>query len=138
MRPGYGRGQDAHGGHALTLRSFDRRVLSGVVFEFFESLCCFSNFINLGVLRTPLSQDIAKNAAPHLKAATKFYASLAERASASAHVVDVFACSLDQVGLHEMRVCIDRTGGVVVLGDSFTQSVFKESLRQKRHSVSSV
>mmetsp|Transcript_35830 Transcript_35830/g.109920 ORF Transcript_35830/g.109920 Transcript_35830/m.109920 type:complete len:540 (-) Transcript_35830:43-1662(-) len=80
-------------------------------------------------------QDIVKGAAPHLKAASAFYAKLAERASANAHVVDCFACSLDQVGLYEMRSCVDRTGGVAILGDSFTQSVFKESLRRvfRRH-----
>ena len=80
-------------------------------------------------------QDIVKGNCPHLKAATKFYGGLADRASANGHVVDCFACSLDQVGLHEMRTLIDKTGGVSILGDSFTQSVFKESLRRvfRRH-----
>lgn len=43
-------------------------------------------------------------------------------------MVDVFACSLDQVGLLEMRQLVEATGGLMVLGDSFAQSVFKESL----------
>ncbi|KAJ1460107.1 hypothetical protein M885DRAFT_509837 [Pelagophyceae sp. CCMP2097] len=79
--------------------------------------------------------DIQKGATPHMAAALKFYGALAERASANSHVIDVFAMSLDQVGLHEMRVCVDKTGGLIVLGDSFTQSVFKESLRRvfRRH-----
>ncbi|KAH8063605.1 hypothetical protein JL722_2787 [Aureococcus anophagefferens] len=82
-------------------------------------------------------QDIVKGNCPHLKAATKFYGGLADRASANGHVVDCFACSLDQVGLHEMRTLIDKTGGVSILGDSFTQSVFKESLRRvfRRHAA---
>lgn len=46
------------------------------------------------------------------------------------HTVDVFACSLDQVGLLEMRQLVEATGGLMVLGDSFGQSVFKESLRR--------
>jgi len=75
-------------------------------------------------------QDIVKGNTPHLKAAAAFYSGLAERAAANAHVVDCFACALDQVGLYEMRNLIDRTGGVAILGDSFTQSVFKESLRR--------
>ena len=50
--------------------------------------------------------------------------------SASYHVVDVFACSLDQVGLLEMKELVEATGGLMVLGDSFGQSVFKESLRR--------
>lgn len=37
---------------------------------------------------------------------------------------------LDQVGLLEIRACIEKTGGLMVLADSFGQSVFKESLRR--------
>lgn len=44
--------------------------------------------------------------------------------------MDVFACSLDQVGLLEMRELVEATGGLMVLGDSFGQSLFKESLRR--------
>jgi len=46
------------------------------------------------------------------------------------HSVDVFACSLDQIGMLEMRELVEATGGLMVLGDSFGQSVFKESLRR--------
>lgn len=46
------------------------------------------------------------------------------------HVIDVFMCSLDQVGLLEMRPCVERTGGLSVMGDSFGQSVFKESFKR--------
>jgi protein transport protein SEC23 len=79
--------------------------------------------------------DLMKNAAPHHKAAVKFYLELTERATTCGHVVDFFACSLDQVGLLEIKTCVDRTGGIMVLGDSFSQSVFKESLRRvfRRH-----
>ena len=48
----------------------------------------------------------------------------------STHVVDVFACSLDQVGILEFGELVEATGGYMVLGDSFGQSVFKESLRR--------
>ena len=48
----------------------------------------------------------------------------------SCHVVDIFACSLDQVGILEMGELVEATGGHMVLGDSFGQSVFKESLRR--------
>jgi protein transport protein SEC23 len=43
--------------------------------------------------------DLQKGTAPHFKAAVKHYTALAERAVAQSHVVDVFACSLDQVGV---------------------------------------
>jgi len=68
--------------------------------------------------------------APHYKAACAFYQGVADRAVAASHVVDMFACSLDQVGLLEMKVCAEKTGGRIVLADSFGQSVFKESLRR--------
>jgi len=74
--------------------------------------------------------DLAKGTAPFFKPAVKFYSTMADRAVASAHVVDIFACSLDQFGLLEMRVVIEKTGGLMVMGDSFGQSVFKESLRR--------
>jgi protein transport protein SEC23 len=43
------------------------------------------------------------------------------------HVVDIFACALDQVGLAEMKVITERTGGVAVLAESFHHMVFKQS-----------
>mmetsp|Transcript_8200 Transcript_8200/g.11831 ORF Transcript_8200/g.11831 Transcript_8200/m.11831 type:complete len:818 (-) Transcript_8200:184-2637(-) len=94
--------------------------------------------------------DLAKKAEPLHQPACEFYAKLAhpsthgqqsgkgkssatsqsQAASPNYHVVDVFACSLDQVGLLEMRELVLATGGLTVLGDSFGQSVFKESLRR--------
>ena len=90
--------------------------------------------------------DLAKNAAPMHKPACVYYARLAyanrvppvdgksnessESKVPMMHVVDVFACSLDQVGMLEMRELVEATGGLMVLGDSFGQSVFKESLRR--------
>uniref|UniRef100_A0A7S2W7G0 Protein transport protein SEC23 n=1 Tax=Rhizochromulina marina TaxID=1034831 RepID=A0A7S2W7G0_9STRA len=74
--------------------------------------------------------DLEKNKAPLHKDAVKYFQGIAERAVAACHVVDIFACSLDQVGLLEMKVCAERTGGLIVLADSFSQSVFKESLRR--------
>jgi len=74
--------------------------------------------------------DLMKNQAKHNKSATQFYAGLAERCVAVNHLIDIFACSLDQVGILEMGVCCKRTGGSIVLCDSFGQSVFKESFRR--------
>lgn len=85
--------------------------------------------------------DLAKNAEPLHKPAVEYYAGLAHKATSqknsaatastpSCHVVDIFACSLDQVGMLEMRELVEATGGLMVLGDSFGQSVFKESLRR--------
>ncbi|KAK8820854.1 hypothetical protein WA556_005168 [Blastocystis sp. ATCC 50177/Nand II] len=72
--------------------------------------------------------DIERDKAPHLKAATTFYEGLAERCRKSRQTIDLFACCLDQVGLLEMRSCIETTGGLCMLGDFFSQSIFQQSL----------
>jgi protein transport protein SEC23 len=97
--------------------------------------------------------DLAKKAEPLFQPACEFYAKLANPAALSSggskeknkkkapapaplaayHTVDVFACSLDQVGMLEMRQLVEATGGLMVLGDSFSQSVFKESLKRVFH-----
>lgn len=90
--------------------------------------------------------DLAKKAEPLHQPACEFYTKLANPGvtppvkgkkkqkaappNITYHVVDVFACSLDQVGLLEMQRLVEATGGLMVLGDSFGQSVFKESLRR--------
>jgi protein transport protein SEC23 len=90
--------------------------------------------------------DLAKKAEPLFQPACEFYTKLAspgvqpvdkknKKAAppapmAAYHVVDVFACSLDQVGMLEMKNLVEATGGLMVLGDSFGQSVFKESLNR--------
>ena len=61
------------------------------------------------------------------KAAREFYRDVAGRLVETAHALDFFGCSLDQAGLMELKPCVAATGGLVVLADSFGQSVFKES-----------
>lgn len=74
--------------------------------------------------------DLQKNQVPLHKPAVEFYKALSDRAISSSVVVDVFACSLDQVGTLEAKVLVSRSGGLFVLADSFEQSVFRESLRR--------
>jgi len=88
--------------------------------------------------------DLAKNAESLHKPACDFYAGLAhpghvqegkkkekpKLTAAPYHVVDVFACSLDQVGMLEMKELVEATGGLMVLADSFAQSVFRDSLQR--------
>ncbi|CDJ28993.1 protein transport protein Sec23, putative [Eimeria mitis] len=62
--------------------------------------------------------------------ALKFYTSLANRAVRAGCAVDIFACSLDQVGLYEMKVMPEKTGGCVVMSDSFSLNVYKDSLKK--------
>ena len=74
--------------------------------------------------------DLQKNQAPMFKPAVDYYKGLSDRAITNCVVVDVFACSLDQVGTLEVRGLVSRTGGLFVLADKFGQSVFRESLRR--------
>ena len=57
----------------------------------------------------------------------QFYEGLAKRASNNGHAVDLFAGCLDQVGLLEMKALPNSTNGVIVLSDSFSTSIFKQS-----------
>ena len=47
------------------------------------------------------------------------------RLATHAHTLDVFACSLDQVGLAEMKTAVDQTGGVMVLAEQFRAETFR-------------
>jgi protein transport protein SEC23 len=65
----------------------------------------------------------------YVKKASKHYAAIAKRAVAAGHSIDVFACALDQVGLMEMRPVLEKTGGYVVMSESFTGNIFKQSFK---------
>ncbi|XP_015076212.1 protein transport protein SEC23-like [Solanum pennellii] len=75
-------------------------------------------------------KDLHKDAAPFFKKAVHFYEELAKQLVSQGHVLDVFASALDQVGVAEMKVAIEKTGGLVVLAESFGHSVFKDSFKQ--------
>eukprot|EP01006_Ploeotia_vitrea_P011244 TRINITY_DN29942_c1_g1_i1.p2 TRINITY_DN29942_c1_g1~~TRINITY_DN29942_c1_g1_i1.p2 ORF type:complete len:776 (+),score=419.17 TRINITY_DN29942_c1_g1_i1:24-2330(+) len=72
--------------------------------------------------------DLVKGKAPHYDKAIKYYTKLAESARNNGHIIDIFACSFDQVGLAEMRVCVEQTGGQMVLDDTFLGDVYLGSL----------
>lgn len=79
-------------------------------------------------------KDVDKGSAPHFRKAIKFYEGLSKQLVHQGHVLDLFACAVDQVGVAELRVAVERTGGFVVLGESFGHSEFKESLKRVFHS----
>jgi len=74
--------------------------------------------------------DIAKDHCKHTKKAIKFYETLAKRAVANGHAIDVFACAYDQPGFYEMQDLCKRTGGLVVLADAFETAMFKQSFQK--------
>lgn len=75
-------------------------------------------------------KDLDKDAAPFFQKAVKFYDSLGQQLVSQGHVLDLFASALDQVGVAEMKVAVERTGGLVVLSESFGHSVFKDSFKR--------
>jgi protein transport protein SEC23 len=76
--------------------------------------------------------DLQKNEknARYSKEAVKFYSTVSQKAVAAGHAIDVFVGSLDQVGVHEMRSLSERSGGCLVMSDSFSVGTFKDSLRK--------
>ncbi|XP_069807474.1 protein transport protein Sec23A [Dendropsophus ebraccatus] len=83
-------------------------------------------------LKTPIRSwhDIEKDNAKYVKKATKHFENLANRAAVSGHVIDIYACALDQTGLLEMKCCPNHTGGYMVMGDSFNTSLFKQTFQR--------
>ncbi|XP_066996651.2 protein transport protein Sec23A isoform X1 [Anabrus simplex] len=83
-------------------------------------------------LRQPIRShhDIQKDNAKYMKKAVKHYESLAMRAAANGHAIDIYSCALDQTGLLEMKQCCNSTGGHMVMGDSFNSSLFKQTFQR--------
>lgn len=90
------------------------------------------------VVGKPLSEairsfsDMAKDQqnARYTKPALKYYAGIAQRAVNAGHGIDLFAANLDQFGLFEMKVLSEKTGGAIVMSDSFSMHVFKQSFKR--------
>ncbi|ODV91968.1 hypothetical protein CANCADRAFT_47375 [Tortispora caseinolytica NRRL Y-17796] len=80
-------------------------------------------------LREPIRShhDIDRGNAKHYKKACKFYEGLARRSALAGHAVDIFAGCYDQIGMAEMKYLASSTGGCLVLTDSFSSSLFKQS-----------
>jgi len=74
--------------------------------------------------------DIEKENTPFIKKATRHYDALAQRAADNGHVIDIYACSLDQLGLLEMKSCANFTGGYMFMGDAFETALFKQSFQR--------
>ncbi|KAJ7535739.1 hypothetical protein O6H91_12G044100 [Diphasiastrum complanatum] len=75
-------------------------------------------------------QDLANDSATYFKKACKFYSQLALHLVSNSHALDMFACSLDQVGLAEAKSAVESSGGLVVLAETFDSEIFKKSLQK--------
>ncbi|KAF2074067.1 hypothetical protein CYY_004636 [Polysphondylium violaceum] len=74
--------------------------------------------------------DIQKGKAKYSSKAYQYYKSIGEQAVSSGHAIDIFSCSLDQVGLYEMREMVKLTGGFMVLADAFSHPMFQQSFQK--------
>ncbi|KAG1685289.1 Protein transport protein Sec23A [Nymphon striatum] len=83
-------------------------------------------------LKTPIRShhDIDKDNVKYMKKGIKFYETLSKRSATNGHVIDIYSCALDQTGLHEMKYCANFTGGHMLMGDSFTSSLFKQTFQR--------
>ncbi|XP_027334505.1 protein transport protein SEC23 [Abrus precatorius] len=75
-------------------------------------------------------KDLDKDSVLYYHKCVKFYDGLSKQLVHQGHVLDLFACALDQVGIAELKTAVERTGGLVVLAESFGHSVFKDSLKR--------
>lgn len=63
----------------------------------------------------------------YFQTANKYYNDLSRRALKSGIIIDLLLSSFNQVGILEMKSCVEMTGGIIILSDSFSHSCFKES-----------
>ncbi|KAJ3673321.1 hypothetical protein LUZ60_006695 [Juncus effusus] len=73
-------------------------------------------------------RDIINGNATMSQKAERFYRDLTSRLVDKSIVLDLFACSLDQVGLAELRYPVESSGGLMVLSESFDSDQFKKCL----------
>ncbi|KAF7807752.1 protein transport protein SEC23 [Senna tora] len=74
-------------------------------------------------------QDINNGQAPHHDKSCSFYKQVSKRLSKASVVLDLFACSLDQVGAAELREAVEQSGGFMLLAESFESGQLRKCLR---------
>lgn len=74
-------------------------------------------------------RDIGNGYAPYFKKSSEFYKQISRRLSDSSIALDLFACSLDQVGAAELRAPVESSGGFMMLTESFDSDQFRKCLR---------
>ncbi|KAK4361661.1 hypothetical protein RND71_020613 [Anisodus tanguticus] len=74
-------------------------------------------------------RDIGNGYAPYYKKSSEFYKRISRRLSDSSIALDLFACSLDQVGAAELRAPVESSGGFMMLTESFDSDQFRKCLR---------
>ncbi|PPD71211.1 hypothetical protein GOBAR_DD31900 [Gossypium barbadense] len=74
-------------------------------------------------------KDLINGQTPYYWKSSNFYKRLSQRLCDSSIVLDLFACSLDQVGAAELKVPVESSGGFMILGESFESDQFRKCMR---------
>lgn len=74
-------------------------------------------------------QDIINGCAPYYRKSVGFFRQVSQRLCEASIVLDVFASSLDQVGVAELKEPVESSGGFLMLAESFESNQFKNCLR---------
>ncbi|KAK6138898.1 hypothetical protein DH2020_027359 [Rehmannia glutinosa] len=74
-------------------------------------------------------RDLNTGYASYHKKSSEFYKQISHRLSDSSIILDLFACSLDQVGAAELKVPVGNSGGFMILSESFESEQFGKCLR---------
>lgn len=72
-------------------------------------------------------RDLNRGSAAHFRS-FEFYEKISQRLFHSSVILDLFACSLDQIGAAELRVPVESSGGFMMLGEFFDSDQFRKCL----------
>eukprot|EP00250_Pteridium_aquilinum_P002668 c12892_g1_i1 orf=88-2388(+) len=76
------------------------------------------------------NRDLMNNRAHHTRKAERFYKGIEDMLITNGLVLDMFACSLDQVGIHEVKSAVEASGGLLVMAETFSSDEFRVSLQR--------
>ncbi|KAL1562108.1 Protein transport protein S23 G [Salvia divinorum] len=74
-------------------------------------------------------RELNNGYASYHRKSSEYYKQISHRLSESSIILDLFACSLDQVGAAELKVPVESSNGFMMLGESFESGEFRKSLR---------
>lgn len=74
-------------------------------------------------------RDLNNGYASYHRKSCEYYKKISSRLSDSSIILDLFACSLDQVGAAELKLPVENSNGFMMLGESFESEEFRKNLR---------
>lgn len=75
-------------------------------------------------------RDLVNGKSYHSRKAENFYKGIEGILTTNGLVLDMFACSLDQVGIHEVKSAVEASGGLLVMAETFSSYEFRASLQR--------